>query len=48
MFGMLTTAVLLIVYIIVAIAYGLRRVREKEARESLVWPDDLREESRVS
>ena len=41
MFEMVTTAILLIVYLLVVIAYGRRRVREKEARESMVWPDEV-------
>lgn len=38
MLGIVMTAVLLVVYLLVAIAYGLRRAREKEARESEMWP----------
>jgi len=35
MSGLIITAIAFVVYIFVAIAYGLRRVRETEARESM-------------
>jgi len=39
MLEIMVAAIMFAVYVLVVRTYGLRRLREKEARESVSWPD---------
>ena len=41
MLEIVVAAIMFAVYVLVVRAYGLRRLRELEARESVSWPDGL-------
>ena len=41
MLEIVVAVIMFAVYVLVVRAYGLRRLREKETREAVGWPDGL-------